>query len=138
MKKFCKLGFLFIVGALIYLVVEILWDGNTHWTMGLLGGVCFVSIGGLNEFLNWNLAIWKQCLLGSLLITTLEFVFGVILNIWLGLNVWDYSTLPLNIKGQICLPFSLIWIVMSGVAIVLDDWLRYWLFKEERPHYKIW
>lgn len=54
-----------------------------------------------------------------------------------GLGVWDYSGMPLNYKGQICLPFSILWIFVSIAAVVLDDWLRYWLFGEERPHYTL-
>ena len=23
------------------------------------------------------------------------------------------------------------------IAIVVDDWLRYWIFKEEKPHYRL-
>ena len=45
--------------------------------------------------------------------------------------------MPLNYKGQICLPFSILWIFVSIAAVVLDDWLRYWLFGEERPHYTL-
>lgn len=137
-KKISKMSILFSIGALIYMLIELLYDGSTHWTMGLLGGVCFTAIGGFNEHISWSLAFWKQCVLGSILITILEFIFGLILNIWLGLNIWDYSNVPLNILGQICLPFSLIWVVLSGIAIILDDWLRYWLFKEEKPHYRFW
>ena len=58
-------------------------------------------------------------------------------HVWLGLGVWDYSGMLLNYKGQICLPFSILWIFVSIAAVVLDDWLRYWLFGEERPHYTL-
>lgn len=27
--------------------------------------------------------------------------------------------------------------IYSEFGIVLDDWIRYWIFKEELPHYKI-
>lgn len=45
--------------------------------------------------------------------------------------------MPFNYKGQICLPFSILWIFVSIAAVVLDDWLRYWLFGEEHPHYTL-
>ena len=67
--------------------------------------------------------------------STAELVAGLILNVWLGLGIWDYSTMPLNFMGQICLPFCLLWVLLSVVAVVLDDWLRHWLFAEEHPHY---
>ena len=75
-------------------------------------------------------------LIGACIVTFMEFISGYIINIKLGWQVWDYSNLPFNIMGQICLPFSIIWFFISLVAIVVDDYLRYWLFKEERPHYK--
>ena len=80
--------------------------------------------------------LWKQMLIGACIVTFMEFISGYIINIKLGWQVWDYSNLPFNIMGQICLPFSIIWFFISLVAIVVDDYLRYWLFKEERPHYK--
>ena len=76
-------------------------------------------------------------MIGAVVVTVLEFITGLVVNVWLGLNVWDYSDMPLNILGQICLPFSIAWIALSAIAIVLDDYLRYWLFKEEKPRYKL-
>ena len=45
--------------------------------------------------------------------------------------------MPFNLLGQICLPFTLLWVALSIVAVVLDDWLRYWLFGEDRPTYTL-
>ena len=72
-----------------------------------------------------------------IIITVLEFIFGVVLNIWLGLQIWDYSGMPLNIMGQICLPFTVAWYFLSAAAIILDDYIRYWLFGEEKPRYTL-
>ena len=135
LKLIGKFLILFLIGGAAYFGIECLWRGWSHWTMFILGGLCFVIIGGLNEFYGWEMSFWKQCLIGAAVITALEFAIGMIVNKWLGWAIWDYSNLPLNICGQICLPFSLIWIVLSGVAIVVDDYLRYWLFGEEKPHY---
>ena len=128
---------LFMIGAFSYLFIEILYRGHTHWTMGILGGACFVLVGLINEYLSWNTPLCLQGVIGSVIITTLEFGSGVILNIWLGLDIWDYSQMPFNLMGQICLPFSIAWIALSVLAVIIDDWLRYWLFGEEKPHYKI-
>lgn len=76
-----------------------------------------------------------QCLIGAGIITILEFITGLIVNIGLGWNVWDYSDRPFNLMGQICLQNSIYWIFLSGIAILLDDWLRYAVFKEEKPKY---
>lgn len=117
--------------------IEILYRGYTHWTMGILGGISFVSIGLINEILSWDTPLAIQALIGSIMITLYEFITGVILNIWLGLGIWDYSNLPFNILGQICLPFSIIWYFLSIVGICLDDFLRWKFFGEEKPRYKI-
>ena len=135
LKLIGKFLALFLIGGAAYFCIECLWRGWSHWTMFILGGICFVIIGGLNEFYGWEMPFWKQCLIGAAVITALEFAVGMIVNKWLGWAIWDYSHLPLNICGQICLPFSLIWVALSGVAIVVDDYLRYWLFGEEKPHY---
>ena len=54
---------------------------------------------------------------------------------WLGLHIWDYSSLPFNLLGQICLPFTVLWFFLALLCIFVDDWLRHILFHEERPHY---
>ena len=126
-----------VIGALLYMWVEILYRGYTHWTMGVVGGICFLLIGLINEYLSWETPLFLQSVIGSLIVTTLEVISGVVLNIWLGLGIWDYSQVPFNLLGQICLPFSIAWLFLSVVAIILDDWLRYWLFGEEKPQYKI-
>ena len=75
--------------------------------------------------------------IGSTIITVLEFITGCIVNLWLGWNVWDYSNLPLNLLGQICLPFSTLWYFISAIGIVIDDYIRYIYFDEEYPRYKL-
>ena len=126
-----------MIGAFLYLFIEILYRGRTHWTMGVVGGVCFVLIGLINEVFTWGTPLWLQSIIGATIVTVLEFISGVVLNIWLRLGIWDYSQMPFNLLGQICLPFSVIWIGLSVLAIVLDDYLRFYLFKEEKPHYKL-
>lgn len=123
------------IGGLLYVLLEVIWRGYSHWTMFLVGGICFLLIGAINEVIPWEMPLLLQCIIGALVVTAVELISGCIINIWLGWHVWDYSDMPFNLWGQICLPFSLLWILISAVAIVLDDYLRYWLFKEEKPHY---
>ena len=137
MKQFLKQFFLFIIGGIIYGMIEIAFRGNTHWTMLIVGGLCFMVIGLLNEYPHFRPNLLTQAVLGMIIITTLEFISGVVINIILGWNVWDYSGLPLNILGQICLPFCFAWLGLSVVAIFIDDGLRYLIFKEPLPKYKI-
>ena len=137
MKQILKQIFLYVIGGLIYLLIEVLFRGHTHWTMFIVGGLCFALIGLLNEYPNFRLSLIYQGILGSIIITALEFISGIIINIILKWNVWDYSNQPLNLLGQICLPFSLAWIFLAIIAVFVDDILRYIIFKEEIPKYKI-
>lgn len=137
MRKLYKYMTLLLTGGGLYVLVELIWRGRSHWTMFLLGGICFISLGLINELIPWDMPLWKQILIGACLVTALEFLTGCIVNLWLGWDVWDYSELPGNILGQICPQFFLLWLPVALIAIVLDDWMRYWWFDEERPHYKI-
>ena len=137
MNKVKKYAALALIGGIIYGALEILVRGHTHWTMVILGGVCFVAIGLINEIIPWEMPLTAQMLCGAIIITALEFSCGCIVNLWLGWDVWDYSKLWGNFLGQICPLYSVIWYFVSLVAILLDDYLRYWLFDEEMPHYKI-
>lgn len=137
LKQILKLCILALIGGITYVLIELAWRGYSHISMFILGAFCFVLIGGINEFLPWELGFVWQMLIGAGIVTILELIVGIVVNVWLGLEVWDYSNLPFNFMGQICLPFSFAWTLLSGVAIVVDDYLRYWLFGEEKPHYKI-
>lgn len=136
-QHLAKAMVLFCVGAFIYASLEILWRGYTHWTMAVLGGLLFLVIGSINSLLEWETPLWKQVLIGTVIITSAEFIAGLILNIWLGLGIWDYSQVPFNLLGQICPQFSLLWAFLSLVGIILDDYIRYWLWDEQKPKYKL-
>lgn len=124
-------------GGLLYVILELVWRGRSHWTMFMLGGLCFMALGLINEVLPWDMSLWQQVLVGAAIVTVLEFVIGCVVNIRLGWSVWDYSGLPGNILGQICPQYCLLWLPVSLAGIMLDDWLRYWWWDEERPQYNI-
>lgn len=130
-----KVLLLFLLGGAAYYGVETLWRGFSHPSMFVLGGVCFVLVGFINEFLPWYMDLGLQSLLGAAIITAAEFITGLVVNVWLGLDVWDYSALPFNCMGQISLQYFLLWIPLSALAIMLDDHIRHKLFGEERPRY---
>lgn len=135
--NFLKYLILFSLGGIFYLIIELLWRGYSHWSMFILGGVCFVLIGLVNEFFTYEIPLFIQMLTGTFIITSLEFITGCIVNLKLGLNVWSYYDMPYNIMGQICLPYMFLWFLLSPVCIIVDDYLRYMFFGEEKPHYKL-
>lgn len=136
-KHIAKALTLWVIGGGAYVAIELLWRGRSHWTMAVLGGLLFVLIGAINEVFPWSMPLALQGFLGAAVVTLAELAAGIVLNHWLGLGIWDYSGLPLNLWGQICLPYSLLWIPLALAAVVLDDWLRHWLWGEERPHYTL-
>jgi len=136
-KVLNKYLLLFNTGGLLYIILELLWRGWSHWTMFLLGGACFICLGLINEVIPWEMPLWKQILIGDCIITALEFLTGCIVNLWLKWDVWDYSGIPKNILGQICPRFFILWLPVACIGIILDDWLRHWWFDEDRPHYTL-
>ena len=107
---------LFSIGAVGYGLLEVIWRGYTHWSMLGAGGICFMFFGTLSEKLK-HTGIFIKGLIGSSFVTGVEFVFGVVFNVILKKNVWDYSKLPFNIGGQICMLYSCIWVLLSIICI---------------------
>lgn len=136
MKQFLKYIMLLLCGGGIYYIIEIIARGHSHWSMFLTGGVCFVLMGLINEFTP-KMPLLKQMILSMVIVTVIEFTVGCIINLWLGWNVWDYSDRFCNILGQVCIRGSCYWLFLSVPAVIIDDYLRYWLFDEEEPHYKL-
>ena len=120
----------------MYNILEISFRGWTHWTMFILGGLCFTGLGLINEVIPWEMPLWQQVLIGACIIAGMEFMTGCIVNLWLGWAIWDYSQMPGNILGQICPRFFVLWFPVSLAGILLDDWLRYLMFDENRPRYQ--
>lgn len=137
-KNISKELVLLVIGGLVYVFMELLFRGYSHISMFFVGGTAFVLIGEINEipYLK-DYPLFFQMLAGSLIITILELCSGYILNIKLGLDIWNYSSLPFNYKGQICLYFSILWFFVSLIAILLDDYIRYRFFNQQKAEYKL-
>lgn len=137
MKKISEYLFLWAVGGALYYSLEVLFRGFSHWSMFVLGGICFVFFYIQGHFLGWDEPLWKQTIRNILFITSLEFITGIIVNKWLGLGVWDYSELPMHVFGQICVPFMVIFSGLSVLGIFASSYLVYFLYGEPKPHYSI-
>ncbi len=125
-------GFLF--GGFAYVLIELAWRGRSHYSMFIAGGLGFLMIMLMNRYVVKKAGYLFAAVLCSVGITLIELVTGCIFNLWLGLNVWDYSNIPLNFLGQICVLYSTIWIFLSLVALKLENYLqqRLKLLQEKR------
>lgn len=131
-----KYIFLFLIGGFSYFYMEILFRGFSHFSMIICGGLAFILCGLINQLMHFRVSIIIQMILSTLIITGLEFITGYIVNIRLGWNVWDYSGMPYNLYGQICLAYSMIWLLLSLVCIFVDDLIRWKIFDEEKATYR--
>ncbi len=115
----------FIFGAFVYGALEILWRGYTHPSMLFLGGICMFIIFIFEKKLSEKTSIFIRCIFYAFIITALELCFGLVLNVLLRLDVWDYSNMPMNLFGQICLPFFALWYVLSFASCGICKGIRF-------------
>lgn len=132
-----KYLFLFWFGGSTYVTIEVLYRQRSHWSMLVLAGIVFISIGLLNEIWTWRHGLIWQILTGTSIATVGEFITGCIVNLWLRWDVWDYSNMAFNLCGQVCLAFTLLWMPISLLAIVVDDVIRWKFFDEDKPTYTL-
>ncbi len=110
---------IFLIGATLYPLMEISWRGHSHYTMAFAGGVCLILIDKICCQKMVGYFIIYKCLIGSVIITTIELIIGIICNQILFMRIWDYSHLPLNVMGQISLPFSALWFFITIPAMFI-------------------
>lgn len=108
----------FAIGALSYPLLELIWRGHTHWSMMLAGGICMVLMFEIYNT-HRNIGILNRALIGAFIITSVELVFGCVLNYWLKMDIWDYSDKRFNFMGQICLMYTFLWGLLSIPVSVL-------------------
>lgn len=134
LKHLWRLAVLWFALGICYVTLELIFRGATYLPMLWVGGLCGLCAGLLNQHSFFrNRRMWLQCLIGTAVTLIIEYISGYILNIRLGLKIWDYSGLPFNLNGQICLLYAVVWFFLMPLAVYLDDWLRWKLFDERRP-----
>ena len=84
-------------GAISYSLLEIIWRGFTHWSMFVLGGLCFLLVSQVAVSCCGRLPLWFCC----------------VVNLGFGWNVWNYTNQPLNLMGQVCIGFTALWFLLS-------------------------
>lgn len=116
MEKYWKKAVLFYLGGTAYMILEFCWRGRSDGSMFLLGGACFLLVGG--KVAAWTrLPLALRLVAGGAVITALELLTGLLVN--RSYRIWDYRSMPFQFLGQICLSYSLLWIPVSLVAMHL-------------------
>ena len=107
---------LFLFGAVGYPLLELLYRRRTHYTMAIAGGLSAWLIGRIRRL---RVSFLCRCMLGGLCVTGVEYLCGRIWN--RDYRIWDYRRTPLNLQGQVCLPFTLAWCGLSGALMAALD-----------------
>ena len=128
---------MFMTGGFLYCGIEILYRGYSHISMLFAGGLCFILVGVIENILGENASIISQMLFCGIMITIVEFIFGMVVNRYMHLGVWDYSGEQYNFKGQICLLYSNMWCMLSCPMIFIHDYMEHILLGTAIPNYKI-
>lgn len=134
---------LWIFGGTVYFLLEVGYKTATghperiSWTMLVVAIALTIPVERCGAELPWECPLWLQAAACAALVTAVELVAGLVLNVWLRLGIWDYSHMPLNLLGQICLQFFFVWWALCFVFIPVFDWMRWAVAGGERPHYKL-
>ena len=113
------------------MLIEIIWRGYTHWSMGICGGICFLGIY-IFEIVKNDCHIFQKCLFGSLFITANEFITGCIVNLFLDWKIWDYSGQIFNILGQVCVLYSILWFFLCIPTFKIARLIRDKIFSPKK------
>ena len=104
----------FLMGAICYPALELLYRRRTHYSMAIAGGLSTCLLRMISKTGLHPLARVILCGTG---ITCVEFLCGRVWN--RRYQVWDYRHMPLNFRGQVCLPYSLLWCGLSACILPL-------------------
>lgn len=129
-------------GGTVYFLLEVAYKTITgkpemiSWTMIVLAMLLTIPVERCGYQLPWEVPLLVQALACASLVTVVELIAGLILNVLLGLYIWDYSHLWGNFMGQICPEFFLVWWGLCLAFIPAFDWLRWSIAGGQRPTYK--
>lgn len=121
--KVAEYSVIYALGSLGYCIIEILWRGYSHWSMTVTGGVCFMMIYYVNDFLSRK-NVWIKSLISAVAITLMELAVGCVINLVLGWSVWDYSDRPISLLGQICLEYFILWYLLCIPATLISEQIK--------------
>ena len=135
MNKVFKVLVIWFIFGMCYFTLEGIYripkGGYANIAMLFVGGLCGVLVGSINQIPKfYKMAVWKQAVIGTVLTLVVEYISGYILNIKMGLDIWDYSDMYFNLNGQVCFEFAVIWFLLMPTAIWLEDYIRFTFWGE--------
>ena len=77
----------------------------------------------------WRLAFW-----GGMAATAVEYAVHWLYEWAAGVRFWDYSALPGNLRGRVCLPFSVIWGLLLAAGLPWAEGVLVPLLARVPPH----
>lgn len=123
MERILVYAGLFVFGGIAYVLLEYVWRGHSHWTMAVAGGLALVLLyGAALHLAAWPLLL--KCWVGAIIIASVEFVTGAVVNVRLKWNVWDYSARRCNLYGQVCLTYFFLWGLLCVPVFAFLDALQ--------------
>ena len=128
LKKYIEYPIVLFLGGILYITVELLWRGKTHWSMGIAGGVCFAFIYFIRKSCP-DIPLMIRCIIGAIVICTIEYIAGFTVNIILGWNIWDYSEKWMNVYGQICPLYAFYWLIICIPGNIISKILENFIIK---------
>lgn len=134
-KKFSEYVFFWSLGGTIYYSLELWFRGFSHWSMFVLGGFVLLFCVRQGIRMKWTEGLVIQIIRAVIYTVSLEFVTGIVFNKWLRKSIWDYTDQPMNLWGQVCVPFMIIFSGLILLAIVLGGVLSNVLYKEMKPDF---
>ncbi len=111
------------VGVLIEMVWCLLWEGRIESRAGLVFGPFNLLYGVGAVAITFalyrvrNHGRWLSFVGGFLVGSAVEYICSLVQELCFGSRSWDYTNLPFNVDGRICLIYSVFWGLL-GVAWV--------------------
>ena len=136
----CIIFLVFVFGAIVGVVVEVTWAfirfGQYQSRQGFIYGPFNPVYGFGAVFLTLFLYRYRNraaicSFLGAMIIgSLLEYLLSFFQEKIFGSVSWDYSAVPLNINGRICLPYAVLWGLLGVVWIKgFYPIFSYWIMK---------
>ncbi|MBP5706309.1 MAG: putative ABC transporter permease [Spirochaetales bacterium] len=114
-----KLVLLFLIGSFSGVIIETLWCllrygvlmNRTGMVIGPFNGLYGLGAMVLTAVLYRyrNHGTWLSFLGGAVSGTVLEYLCSFFQELFLGSRSWDYSNMPFNVNGRVCLLYSIFW-----------------------------